>query len=118
MWRGRLPRPIAIQFAAARTGGQRPRYPRSGQHQTPEGAGCAGPLLPSCLVSVSTESCPVQLFMDRLVTSQWEDPATLGSVLVKVTSQETLSLALTRKVELLVVSFVSAAEVAFVRAFW
>ncbi len=49
-------------------------------------------------------SVRVQLVMVRLVTSQWLELATLASVLVKVTSQETLVLAATVKVVLLVVS--------------
>ena len=52
--------------------------------------------------------------MVRLVDSQWLEPVTLGSVLVKVTSQETLWLVLTVKVELFVVSVLSPADVAFV----
>ena len=42
--------------------------------------------------------------MVRLVTSQCMEPATLGSLLVNVTSQETLVLVLTLKVVLAVVS--------------
>ena len=38
--------------------------------------------------------------MVRLVDSQWLEPVTLGSVLVKVTSQETLWLVMTEKVEM------------------
>ena len=45
-----------------------------------------------------------QLVMVRLVTSQWLELATLVSVLVKVTSQETLVPTVTLKVVLLVVS--------------
>src|SRR5215469_8426526 len=87
-------------------------------HERPPGGGrLAGPLRLS-IRSRPDESCPVQLLMVRLVTSQCEDPATLGSLLVKVTSQETLVVALTRKVALLVRSVVSAAEVAFVSVFW
>ena len=52
--------------------------------------------------------------MFRLVDSQWLELATLGSVLVKLTSHETLELAETVKVELDVVSVLSAAEVALV----
>lgn len=55
--------------------------------------------------------------MVRLVTSQWFEPDTLVSVLVKFTSQETLVLVLTVKVELVVVSVLSAAVVAFVSVF-
>ena len=50
--------------------------------------------------------------MVRLVDSQWLEPVTLLSVLVKVTSQETLVLVLTVKVVLFVVSVLSAADVA------
>jgi hypothetical protein len=42
--------------------------------------------------------------MVRLVFSQWLEPDTLGLVLVKVTSQETLWLVVTEKVVLVVVS--------------
>src|SRR6516225_3596970 len=42
--------------------------------------------------------------MVRLVTSQWLEPATFGSELAKVTSQDTLSLRVTLKEVLLVVS--------------
>ena len=42
--------------------------------------------------------------MFRLVDTQWIKPATLGSVLMKVTSQQTLALVLTIKLVLLVVS--------------
>jgi hypothetical protein len=56
--------------------------------------------------------------MVRLVDSQWVEPVTLGSVLVKVISQEVLVLAPTLKVVLLVVSVLSAAEVALVSGFW
>ena len=56
--------------------------------------------------------------MVRLVDSQRLEPAvTLGSVLVNVTSQETLWLVLTAKDMLFVVSVLSAAEVAFVSVF-
>ena len=50
--------------------------------------------------------------MVRLVDSQWVEPVTLESVLVKVTSQDVLVLVLTLKVVLLVVSVRSAAVVA------
>jgi hypothetical protein len=49
--------------------------------------------------------------MVRFVDSQWPEGATLGSVLVNVTSQETLVLVLTVKVVLFVVSV--AGEAAF-----
>jgi hypothetical protein len=54
--------------------------------------------------------------MVRLVDSQWLEPVTLGSLLVKVTSQETLVLAVTVKVVLVVVSV--AGDVAFVSVVW
>jgi hypothetical protein len=50
--------------------------------------------------------------MVRLVDSQWLEPPTLGSLLVKVTSQETLVLAVTVKDVLVVVS--DCGDVAFV----
>jgi hypothetical protein len=50
--------------------------------------------------------------MVRLVDSQWLEPLTLGSLLVKVTSQETLVLVVTVKDVLVVVS--DAGDVAFV----
>ena len=53
--------------------------------------------------------------MVRLVDSQWLDPATLGSVLVKVTFHETLVLAVTVKDVLVVVS--DCGDVAFVSVF-
>ena len=56
-----------------------------------------------------------QFVMVRLVTSQWVEPITLESLLVNVTSQETLRLLSTTKVELLVVSV--AGDVAFVSVF-
>ena len=55
--------------------------------------------------------------MVRLVDSQWLEGPTLGSLLVNVTSQDTAVLALTVKVALLVVSVLSAADVAFVSVF-
>ena len=55
--------------------------------------------------------------MVRLVDSQSLEPVTFVSVLVNVTSQDTAVLALTVKVALLVVSVVSAADVAFVSVF-
>ena len=60
----------------------------------------------------------VQLLMVRLVDSQWLEPVTLGSVLVKVTSQDTAVLVLTVKVVLFVVSVLSVTDVAFVSVFW
>jgi hypothetical protein len=56
--------------------------------------------------------------MVRFVDSQWPEDATLGSELVKVTSQDTAVLAPTVKVVLFVVSVLSAADVAFVSVFW
>jgi hypothetical protein len=55
--------------------------------------------------------------MVRLVDSQWLEPATFASVLVNVTFQETLVLVVTVKDELLVVSDLAAAVVAFVSVF-
>jgi hypothetical protein len=55
--------------------------------------------------------------MVRLVTSQWLEGATFASVLLKVTSQETLVLTLTLKLPLAVVSVLSAADDAFVSVF-
>ena len=59
----------------------------------------------------------VQLVMVRLVNSQWLEDATLGSELLKLTSQDTALVAWTVKVELFVVSVLSAADVAFVSVF-
>ena len=59
----------------------------------------------------------VQLVMVRLVNSQWLLDATLGSELLKLTSQDTALVAWTVKVELFVVSVLSAADVAFVSVF-
>jgi hypothetical protein len=56
--------------------------------------------------------------MVRLVDSQWLEPDTLESVLLKVTFHETLVLAVTVKDELLVVSDLSAVVVALVSVFW
>ena len=56
--------------------------------------------------------------MVRLVDSQWLEAATLGSVLVNVTIQETAVLALTVNAVLFVVSVLSAWDVAFVSVFW
>jgi hypothetical protein len=56
--------------------------------------------------------------MVRFVDSQWAEDATLGSELVKVTSQDTAVLVVTVKVVLFVVSVRSAADVAFVSVFW
>jgi hypothetical protein len=56
--------------------------------------------------------------MVRFVVSQWLEPPTLGSELVKVTSQDTAVLVVTVKVVLFVVSVLSAADVAFVSVLW
>jgi hypothetical protein len=52
--------------------------------------------------------------MVRLLDSQWLDPATFESVLLKLTFQDTLELKVTEKVELFVASVRAAAVVALV----
>jgi hypothetical protein len=56
--------------------------------------------------------------MVRFVDSQWLDDATLGSVLVKVTSQDASLVLPTVNVVLFVVSVLSDWDVAFVSVFW
>src|SRR6266545_3121642 len=67
-----------------------------------------GPVVPAPFLSVRSRPEPspvqVQFVMVRLVDSQWLEPLTLGSLLVKVTSQETLVLVVTVKDVLVVVS--------------
>ena len=55
--------------------------------------------------------------MVRDVDSQWLEPGTFGSVLMKVTNHDTAVLVLTVNVVLLVVSVLSAADVALVSVF-
>ena len=85
--------------------------------RVPEAEG--GRLLRAPFRSVRSRPKPsryrVQLVMVRLVDSQWLEPDTLGSVLVKVTFHETLVLAVTVKVVLVVVS--DCGDVAFVSVF-
>jgi len=57
----------------------------------------------------------VQFVIVRLVTSQWLEGATFVSVLLKLTNQETLVLTATVKVVFMVVSVLSARDVALVR---
>ena len=78
----------------------------------------AGPSLYGCVGFIKAAYAVCQLLMVRFVTSQWLEPVTLGSVLLNVISHDTFAVALTLKVPLLVVSVVSAADVALVRVFW